>query len=239
LRNAPQKKNATKPLDYADRINRAINFVLNNLAGPIRLEDVARVACFSPFHFHRIFRSLTGEPLNEFIKRVRLERALAMMSRKTWKTKRQLSLTDIAFATGFTSSADFSRSFKHRYGVAPSRFDVASYRANQREEWQIAVNGPVDAKLLDRLKPGTNPDNFEVRLRHLPARSVAYMRVLDSFRPGATFEVIARLVRWAEARGLADNQWLGYMWDDPEITASELCRYDIASKCPAHLLVRK
>jgi AraC family transcriptional regulator len=228
LRNAPQKKNATKPLDYADRINRAINFVLHNLQRPIRLEEVARVACFSPFHFHRIFRLLSGEPLNEFVKRVRLERALAMMSRRTWKTKRHLSLTDIAFATGFTSSADFARSFKQRYGVPPSRFDVASYRANRREEWQIAVNGPAEAKLLDRLKPDTNPDNFAVHLRRLPARGVAYMRVLDSFRPGAVFEVASRLVRWAEARGLADGQWLGYMWDDPEITASKLCRYDVA-----------
>ncbi|PYJ16799.1 MAG: hypothetical protein DME94_04430 [Verrucomicrobia bacterium] len=78
-------KNETTPLDYADRINRAINFVLNNLDRPIRLEQVARVACFSPFHFHRIFRSLIGESLNEFVKRVRLERALAMMSRKIWK----------------------------------------------------------------------------------------------------------------------------------------------------------
>jgi AraC family transcriptional regulator len=74
LRNSTPK-NETKPLDYADRINRAINFVLNNMDRPIRLEQVARVACFSPFHFHRIFRSLIGESLNEFVKRVRLERA--------------------------------------------------------------------------------------------------------------------------------------------------------------------
>ena len=220
-------KNETTPLDYADRINRAINFVLNNLDRPIRLEQVARVACFSPFHFHRIFRSLIGESLNEFVKRVRLECALAMMSRKIWKTKRHLSLTDIAFATGFNSSADFARSFKGRYGVPPSRFDIASYRANRREEWQVTVNG-AKAHLLDRLKAGTNPDGFEVAIRHLPARGVAYMRVLDCFRPGAVFEVVSRLVQWAEARGVADGQWLGYMWDNPEITASNRCRYDVA-----------
>lgn len=202
--------------------------MLNNLERPIRLEQVARVACFSPFHFHRIFRLFIGESLNEFVKRVRLERALAMMSRKNWKTKRHLSLTDIAFATGFNSSADFSRSFKQRYGVPPRRFDIASYRAHRREQWQIDVNGPDEANRLDRLKPGTNPDGFEVCLRRLPERGVAYMRVHDSFRPGAVFQVASQLVRWAEARGLADGQWLGYMWDDPEITASKLCRYDVA-----------
>ena len=147
------------------------------------------------------------ESLNEFVKRVRLERALAMMSRKIWKTKRHLSLTDIAFATGFNSSADFARSFKGRYGVLPSRFDIASYRANRREEWQVTVNG-AKVHLLDRLKAGTNPDGFEVAIRHLPARGVAYMRVLDCFRPGAVFEVASRLIQWAEARGVADGQWL-------------------------------
>ena len=48
----------------------------------MRLEDVARVACFSPFHFHRIFRALVGETLGAFIKRVRLERAVYLLSHR-------------------------------------------------------------------------------------------------------------------------------------------------------------
>ena len=36
------------------------------------------------------------------------------------------------------------------------------------------------------------------------------------------------MTAWAEARGLADGQWLGYMWDDPEVVALEDCRYDVA-----------
>ena len=54
--------------------NRAIDHVTNNLASPLKLKDVARVACFSPHHFHRIFRALVGETLATFVKRVRLER---------------------------------------------------------------------------------------------------------------------------------------------------------------------
>ena len=34
--------------------------------------------------------------------------------------------------------------------------------------------------------------------------------------------------RWAEERGLADGQWLGYMWDEPEVVALADCRYDVA-----------
>ena len=103
-----------------------------------------------------------GESLNEFVKRVRLERALAMLSRKTWPTRRKPSLTEFAFACGFDSSSDFSRCFKQRYGVAPSQFDVESFRVSRREDW-LSAAGPEHRHHLDKLKPGTNPDGFEVR----------------------------------------------------------------------------
>jgi len=63
-------------LDYVDRVNRAVDYVMRNLYQPLRLEDVARAACFSSYHFHRIFWSLKGETLASFIKRVRLERSV-------------------------------------------------------------------------------------------------------------------------------------------------------------------
>lgn len=229
-----RKETSNKSLDYVDRVNRAIDFILQNLDQPLRLEVVARVACFSPFHFHRIFRSLVGESLNEFVKRLRLERAVSLMSQKDWAMRRQRSLTDIALACGFDSSSDFSRCFKQRYQVAPSRFDVESFRLQRRQDWQAAVAGPKNRHRLDRLKPGNNPDRFKVRLRRLPPRSVAYIRVADSYREGAVLSAISRLIQWAEQRGLADGQWLGYMWDNPEITPHDKCSYDVGLVVPAH-----
>jgi hypothetical protein len=58
------------------------------------------------------------------------------------------------------------------------------------------------------------------------------MRVPDSYREGAVLSATERLVRWAAARGFADGQWLGYMWDNPEITAHQNCRYDIGVEVP-------
>lgn len=232
MRNQSKKSGGKSPA-YVARVNRAIDFILQNLDQPLRLEVVAQAADFSPFHFHRIFRLLVGESLGEFVKRLRLERALALMSRQTWATRRRPSLTDIAFACGFASSSDFSRCFKQRYGMPASRFDVQSFRVKQREEWERAVTDPQQRNLLRKLKPGTNPDGFTVRLRRLPLRTVAYIRVQDSFREGGVTGAAARLVQWAEGRGLADGQWLGYMWDDPEIVAHENCRYDVGLEVPA------
>lgn len=232
MRNARNTRGEHSPA-YVDRVNRAIDHILQNLDQSLKLEVVARAAGFSPFHFHRIFRLLVGESLNAFVKRVRLERALKLMSHRDWAVRRQPSLTDIAFACGFASSADFSRCFKQRYGVPASRFDVVSFRQQRRAEWQLATTSPERRHLLDRLKPGTNPDRFAVRLRRLPARWVAYIRVNDSYRNGGVPGAVERLVQWAEARGFADGQWLGYAWDDPEIVDHRLCRYDVGLEVPA------
>lgn len=208
-------------MDYVARVNRAIDHVLGRLAEPLRLEAVARAAGFSPFHFHRVFKALMGETLREFVSRQRLERALTLMSRRPAR-----SLTEIALECGFASSSDFSRGFKQRYGVAPSRFDLPAWRARRRED----LLGTMEhaRPTLERLPPGANPDGFEVVLRSLPPRTVAYRRVLDPFRSGGVVPAARELVAWAEARGLADGRWYGYMWEDPDVVALEHCRYDVA-----------
>jgi len=211
--------------DYIERTNAAIDFIVRNIDGELKLEDVAQVACFSPFHFHRVFRSLLGETLNQFVKRQRLERALYLMSHAPGR-----SLTEISLECGFASSSDFSRSFKSRYGTAPSAFDVDHFRASKRKEFEAAMASYENGPVLTRLPVGLNPDGFEVTMRDLPARTVAYIRVLDPYHSNssAVLDACNRLVDWAEQRGLADGAWLGYMWEDPEIVALEDCRYDVA-----------
>jgi AraC family transcriptional regulator len=201
-------------LDYLQRVNRAIDHVVTHLDQPLPLEAVAKVAHFSPFHFHRVFRAMVGEPLHQFVRRLRLERALTLMSREPRRP-----LTEVALQCGFSSSSDFSRSFKQRYGVPPSAIDLGALRDAGRAELAAGHR-------LERLPAGANPDGFQVELQDLPARTVAYLRVMDPYR-GGVFEATQRLVRWAEARGRADGQWLGYQWDDPEVVALQDCRYDV------------
>jgi AraC family transcriptional regulator len=210
-------------VDYIERVNRAIDYIVSNLALPLRLDEVSNAAGFSPFHFHRVFKAFLGETMTQFVKRQRLERALFLMSH----APRQ-SLTDVALDCGFSSSSDFSRSFKQRYGLPPSLFDIESFRNSRREELERVLASQYGSQRLMSLPAGHNPDGFEVTLRHLPARRVAYLRVLEPFREGAAQAACERLLAWAIERGLADGQWLGYMWDEPEIVALADCRYDVA-----------
>ena len=217
-------------LTYVDRVNRAIDYILANMDGSLKLEDVARAAHFSPFHFHRVFRSLMGETLNQFVKRIRLDRALRHLTHRP-----EAPLTQVALACGFSSSSDFSRAFKQRFGVPPRAFDLQRYRESMREEYETALTPPEEREMLAGLPPGENPDGFEIRIRDVPARHVAYIRVLRPYEEGRVTGAAERLVAWAEARGLAGGQWLGYMWEDPEIVPIEKCRYDVAVEVPEPL----
>ncbi len=210
-------------MDYVARVNRAIDHIVRHLAEPLRLEQVSAAAGFSPFHFHRVFKALLGETLNQFVKRLRLERALYLMSHAPRR-----SLTQVALDCGFASSSDFSRSFKQHYGQPPSAFDLEGFRHSRRAEFERAMSGPDGAARLTSLPAGQNPDGFTVTLRELPARTVAYIRVLEPYREGAAQAACERLLAWAIERGLAHGQWLGYMWDEPEIVALADCRYDVA-----------
>lgn len=209
--------------DYLERTNRALDYIVQNLSSSLKLDDVARAACFSPFHFHRVFQSLMGETLSQFVKRQRLERALYFMSHAPNR-----SLTEIALECGFSSSSDFSRSFKQRFEVAPSNFNLQEFRDHKRAEFEATLASHEKGPKLPRLPVGENPDGFEVQIRDLPARTVAYIRVLDPYQGTGVMTAYERLLAWAEERGLADNQWLGYMWEDPEIVELGACRYDVA-----------
>ena len=213
--------------EYIQRVNRAIDHIISHLSEPLRLEDVAAIACFSPFHFHRIFSSLVGETFTAYVTRVRLERSLTLLLHNP-----ELNLTQVALRCGFGSSSNFTRVFKKRFEVAPSRFDLEALQKRQRDQLlEIAAGSSVDGK-LKRLPPGENPDGFQVEFLDLEPRTVAYIRVTTPFQEGRVVDAAQRLVRWAEARGIADGRWLGYMWDNPEVVALEDCRYDVGVEVP-------
>ncbi len=102
--------------EYTRRIDRVIDYLRANLDRQVKLTELANVARFSKFHFHRIFGAVAGERLNQFTSRLRLEKAARLL-----RFSRQ-RLTDIALECGFTSSATFSRAFRSGYDMSLSQF---------------------------------------------------------------------------------------------------------------------
>lgn len=100
---------------YQARIEKVLHYIETNLDKRLTLQDVAAVSHFSQFHFHRIFRGVMGETLNDYIIRRRLERAINMLAFNA-----DMSIADIALTNGFSSSANFAKAVKLHYGYTPS-----------------------------------------------------------------------------------------------------------------------
>ena len=99
-------------LEYEKRVNLVIDHVSAHLAEDLSLEGLARVAAFSPFHFHRIFRAISGETLFAFVQRLRLERAASAL-----RYHGDRSILAVALDHGFSSAATFARAFKAHFGM--------------------------------------------------------------------------------------------------------------------------
>lgn len=98
-------------------LKRVYSFVEDHLAEEFRLEDMARSAGCSRFHFARAFRSRTGMTPWQFVTRSRLGRAETLL-----RTRRELSVAEICHAVGFQDQSHFTRAFKSAFLVTPGTF---------------------------------------------------------------------------------------------------------------------
>ena len=98
--------------EYEQRVNEVIDHVRDHLAEDLPLERLARIGHLSPFHFHRVFRAVTGETLAAFVQRLRLERAAVALIHHA-----DQSVLAVALDHGFMSAAGFARAFRAHFGT--------------------------------------------------------------------------------------------------------------------------
>lgn len=94
-------------------VERAIRTMHTHLHELLTLEDLAAVACLSPYYFNRVFRRLIGIPPGEFLSALRFQTARRLL------LTTPLSVTDICFEVGFTSMGSFTSRFTQRVGLSP------------------------------------------------------------------------------------------------------------------------
>jgi len=102
-------------MDYYERIQSTVDYIEKRLGEEITLDELADMACFSKYHYHRIFLAFTGETVMEYIRKRRLASAAARLMNSGDRT------LDIAFSLGFNSQETFIRAFKKVFGVTPGR----------------------------------------------------------------------------------------------------------------------
>ena len=91
-------------------------YIENNYTKRLYLDEIAKRACLSKYHFCRVFKTLTGQTVMEYVNNVRIEKAKELL-RKSF-----LSITEICFKVGFTNLSNFNRTFKKIEAIAPSKY---------------------------------------------------------------------------------------------------------------------
>jgi AraC family transcriptional regulator len=98
---------------HTQAVERAIETMHTHLHEQLTLEELASVAYLSPSHFHRVFCRLIGIPPGEFLSALRLQAARRLL------LTTPLSVTEICFEVGYTSTGTFTTRFTHLVGLSP------------------------------------------------------------------------------------------------------------------------
>lgn len=221
--------------EYASRFNKVIDYIQANLAEPLSLDTLAAQACFSPYHFHRLFHAWIGETAHDFILRLRLERAAVHLTYDLQK-----SITEIALDCGFASSSAFARAFKAFHGVSASAWRSKrkirkTDRKNSEEPDASSIRYSTSGYRSGPFREQTVELNVEVK--QIPPMHVAYVRHMGPFQQDAElFErLFGRLALWAGPRGLMGTPFsrvLSVHHDNPDITDPQRLRLDAAVTVP-------
>ncbi len=228
--------------DYVRQRDKVLDYIDENLNRNMTLDELAAVSCYSKFHFSRIFQSMMGETVFQYIHRLRLERAA-----KWIRIEEETPITNVAYELGFSNCANFSRSFKEHFGRSPS-----SWRLEQKEK-----NARNIRKLNIRIEAGNDNErtiffndrnrcwqyevdkNIRLTVQIQEARdiSIVYMRYIGaSLGRHERFELAYEtLMQWAVERGAADdlrNGIYAVYHDNPLITGDERIRISAGFEAP-------
>ncbi len=230
-----QKMHTRTQSEYIRRINNALEFIEQHLDENIRLEDVARVSHFSSFHFHRLFHGIVGETVNDYIIRKRMERAARRLVYQT-----DLSVTEIAEMGGFSSSANFAKSFKLYFGVSATELRNPHKRQNSKIGKLYRKYGkafkPQDLYPQFVTNSGVfDPDKLKellmkVKVEERPQQKIAYISSPGGYNLDSVYATWDKILNWAKNKGVDTNidKCLALCHDNPSITPEDKCRYDVA-----------
>lgn len=110
----------------AERVARAKELLLKNLAEPPSLEELGRQVGCSHFYLSRTFTRETGLTLSQWVRRARLERAAELLR------SRRCNVTEAALEVGYSSLSHFSEAFHEMFGCCPGLYPLSTQTQRQK-----------------------------------------------------------------------------------------------------------
>ena len=193
---------------YIQSIDRVVGYLNQRVEVIPTLQQLADIAGISPFHFHRVYRAITGETPSGTLRRLRLARAAAMLKQT------QKPITEIAFDVGYDSSQAFSKAFREATGFS------ASGLRQEPQRLEAVIKG------LSSPPEQATGKTLEVKLVSVDPFKVIASRHVGPHK--GLFKVFGALIRWAEETGRAKafRGIYGIPIDDPRGVSEEECRFD-------------
>ena len=186
---------------YHEAINKVVDYINGHLYAPHTTKSLASVANLSEYHFHRIFKSIIGEPLGSYVVRLRLA-DIASRLRIT-----QHSLNLLAEQTSYQSKHALSKEFKKHFGINPSEFRTT--------EQNFACN----FRYTKQLKP---------EIQTITGKTAVYLRIIGEYGEAESYvNAWKKLYAYGKENDLLtpDSESLGISFDDPTISSPAHCRF--------------
>ncbi|MGN7756026.1 AraC family transcriptional regulator [Chryseobacterium sp. 22532] len=185
--------------EHKKRIIKAIKYIDSNLDADLSLEKIAEIATYSSFHFHRIFKLTTGETLQNYIIRKKIEKSALYLA-----VKKEIQLKDIYLDLGFSNHSIFSKTFKKYYGIAPSSFRNSAPETFHKILQIQSKNGQVDTVFsqyictIENLLNWTKM-NLKIEVKQLPEMDLAAVMSLGIANVEPSYNT---LIEWAKKKQL-------------------------------------
>jgi len=212
---------------YEQAILSTLIHIQTHLESDLNLDLLAERVGFSAYHYHRIFREVIGEPVKEYVRRLRIERAAYRL-----KVSEE-TILHIALDAGFKTHESFTRAFTRRFRITPSVFRNNYLRASRERKKQ------AQPKYITDYNVKAKPTSRQARLEQVRQIIVAFVRhvgpydkLLDKDSPMSL--LWDELFEWGNANQLinADSLLIGIPQDDPSITPPEKQRFDVCVQIP-------
>lgn len=201
--------------NYQSRMQRALDFIEQNLGDDLHLDVVSEVAAFSKYHFHRQFTATFGLSVHRYVQLARMKRASYRLAFRDAE-----SITGIAMDAGYEAPDAFARAFRQRFGQSPSAFR----KSPDWDYWHKAF-GPLD-KVRSKYMQKTLT-SADVTIRDVPATAVAIMEHRGD--PATIGDTIQKFIMWRKANGLSPKVSPTYtiFHSDPRTTPPADYRMDL------------
>jgi AraC family transcriptional regulator len=185
------------PTDTERRMLRVIDHIHDNPAGDLSLDALADIAAFSRFHWHRVYRAVTGETAAQTVRRMRLHRAAVALVQGADPVPR------IAIQVGYANVTTLTRAFSDAYGMPPQAF---------RDRGELRPFPPTQPPKGHLMYPVTIRTDAARRLAAVPHKG-PYHEINRAFE-----KLFAAIVARGQMRDA--GLMVGVYYDDPSATAA-------------------